>query len=497
MRARLALLPALAALAGCARAGNPRELVVVYPEGPASLLPHENNDEYSSAILGNVFEPLVGLDAELTLVPALAESWHTPDDLTWVLTLRSGARWHGGDPVRAAEAAAALEASRSDATSRRRTELAGVTTIEARGEREVVVRTRAPAASLMNRLTQLPIFRRGRAPDGLPEGTGPYALARWERGEVRLTARDKATPLRQLRFRVVPETARQVEMLRSGAAHVVTDLTPGEARRLAGAKVRIVSREGLLVHFLVMDCGRDRSPYVAAQPNPFRDPRVRRAVALGLDRQALVAGPLEGEGEVVDQVVGPQVFGYDPELPPWPHDPDEARRLLAAAGVREGFEVDLDFAGEPDGSTARVMEAVAEQLRGIGIRPRLRRQELSSLVRRVESRDTSFYLMPWIGTAGEFGSSAEYLLRTPGGGYGIDNGGLYSSPELDALLERVAGTFPPKRRLELLRQAARRVHDDVPVVPLHRRSDVYAVSEGLVFTPRLDREIRGAEIRWR
>jgi peptide/nickel transport system substrate-binding protein len=495
---RLAALAAAALLAACAPSRAPRELVVVYPEGPASLLPHENNDEYSSSVLGNVFEPLVGMDGELTLAPALAESWHTPDDLTWVFTLREGARWHGGAPVRAEEVAAALEAARGDATSKRSAELSGVTTIEARGERELLIRTRAPLASLLNRLSQLPVFRRSTDPRGLPEGTGPYVIADWAPAAVRLTAREKTTPLRQLRFRVEPESARQLEMLRSGAVHLVTDLAPADARRLLVARgVRVVSRKGLLVHFLVMDCGRERSPYVKDRPNPFRDPRVRRAVALGLDRQALVAGPLEGEGEVVDQVVGPQVFGYDPELPPWPHDPAEARRLLAEAGLGAGFDVELDFSGEPRGATARAMEAVAEQLRGIGIRVGLRRQELASLVRRVETRDTSFYLMPWIATAGEFGSSAEYLLRTPGHGYGIDNGGLYSNPELDALLDRARATFRTDERLAQLRRAARTVHADVPVVPLYRPTDVYGLAEALEFAPRLDREIRGAEVRWR
>jgi peptide/nickel transport system substrate-binding protein len=333
----------------------------------------------------------------------------------------------------------------------------------------------------------------------MPEGTGPYALERWERGrEVLLRAQGAATALRQLRFLVVPKTPRQIEMLTAGEAHVVADLTPREARRLRGVKgVRVASRKGLLVQFLAMDCARERSPYVAAERNPFRDPRVRRAVALGLDRQALVEGPQEGEAEVVDQIVGPQVFGYDPELPPWVPDREGARGLLAAAGFEAGFDVDLDFNGDPDGATERMVELAATQLRAIGIRVRPRRQSLASLVKRVEARDTSFYLMPWIGTSGDFSSSAEYLLRTPGNGHGIDNGGMYSSKEVDGLLDRAQATVVAAQRQRLLRQAARKVHDDAPVVPLCRLSDLYAVSAGLAFEPRLDREIRGAELRWR
>jgi peptide/nickel transport system substrate-binding protein len=496
---RLPVLIAAAALAACARVRDPSELLVAYPEGPASLLPHENNDEYASSILGNVFEPLVALDGDLKLVPALAESWHTPDDQTWVFTLRNGARWHGGDPVLAGEVVAALTAARDAPSSRRRAELAGVVAIEARDERNVAIRTRSPMAPLMNRLSQVPVFRPASRPGGLPSGTGPYALEGWERGrEVRLAAQPPKLPLRRVRFLVVPHRARQVAMLRGGQVHVVTDLTPAEARELrASPQVRVVSRKGLLVHFVAMDCGRERTPFVAAERNPFRERGVRRAVALGLDRQALVSGPLEGEGEVVDQIVGPQVFGFDPELAPWPHDVDASRGLLAAAGWPQGFDVELDFAGEPEGSAARATAALAEQLLRIGIRARPRAQDLASLMRRVESRDTSFYVMAWISSAGDFSSSAEYLLRTPENGYGIDNGGLYSNPEVDALLERAVATPLPAQRLALLRQVARLVHDDVPVVPLYRRSDIYAVAADLAFEPRLDRDIRGAQIRWR
>jgi peptide/nickel transport system substrate-binding protein len=234
---------------------------------------------------------------------------------------------------------------------------------------------------------------------------------------------------------------------------------------------------------------------VSTPRNPFRDVRVRRAVALAIDRDALVRGPLAGQAEVVDQIVSPQVFGHHDGLPLLAHDPAEARRLLAEAGYADGFEVDLDLtatAGRPHPA----LEPVMRDLGAVGIRVRPRASQLASLLDRVERRDTALYLMGWISTSGDAGSSAEYLLHTPGGAYGIDNGGGYSSPDVDRLLGEAARCLDSGERRLLLRRAFERVHEDVPVVPLYRATDIYAVAERLVFVPRLDREIRGAELRW-
>src|SRR5689334_19541276 len=108
-------------LCGC-RAGAPvpepaQRVVVAYASGAQALRPHLANDEYTSSILGNVFEPLVALDGELGLQPALAESWLTPDDLTWVFRLRPGVRFHDGTPLEARDVVAALEQARSDPSS--------------------------------------------------------------------------------------------------------------------------------------------------------------------------------------------------------------------------------------------------------------------------------------------------------------------------------------------------------------------------------------------
>ena len=99
-----------------------------------------------------------------------------------------------------------------------------------------------------------------------------------------------------------------------------------------------------------------------------------------------------------------------------------------------------------------------------------------------------------MGTSGDLGSTAEFLLRTPSEDRGTDNGGAYSSPETDALLDAASATLDPSARLALLRRIEERVRLDVPVIPLLRREDMYGTAAGVSFELRLDREIRGATL---
>ncbi len=486
---------------GCREAPAPSRLVVAYPAGPETLLPHLAHDEYTMAILSNVYEPLVELDGDLALRPALAEAWYTPDESSWVFRLRAGARLHDGRPLEAREVALSLERARSDPRSRRQAELTAVSAIEAPDPRTVVVRTRFPFAPLPNRLASAPIWADPVRAGESPVGTGPYRVKSGTSGgdtvlEAVEGGRDSPPSIRLLEFRVVRETGEQIALLKRGDVDLVGEVPLEQVSALRSLPgVRLTARKGLLVLFLAMDCSRETSPYVSGPRNPFRDQRVREAVALAIDREALVRGALAGQGEVVDQIVGPQVFGYHDRLPPRPFDPGRSRRLLAEAGHAAGFDVDLDFLNS-ESARDSVLAALVKDLAQVGIRVRPRPSDGASLLRRIESRQTALYLMPWISTSGDAGLSADYLLHTPGGGYGVDNGGGYSSPEVDRLLEAASRQLQADARRLLLHAMAVRVHADVPVVPLYRRTDLYATASGLSFVPRLDRQIRGSEIRW-
>jgi peptide/nickel transport system substrate-binding protein len=477
-------------------------VVIVYPVGPASLDPDAAGEEFAISILGNVYEPLVDLDRALAVRPGLASSWYTRDPRTWVFGLRPGLRLHDGRPLTAQDVARSLERSRADPASRRQGDLTAVDRVEAEDERTVLVHTRFPFAAIPNRLATVPISVPAAAANDAPLGTGPYRVHSWTpKADTELEAwpgyRDGRPAVGTVLFRVVGQVEHRVDLMRRGQAHLMVDAPSESLVELRAAGLRTPNQKGLRVLSLVMDTARERSPDVSTRRNPFRDPRVRRAVALALDRGALVAGPLGGEAEVVDQIVAPGVFGSFEDLPALPFDPAESRRLLAAAGYGGGFAVTLDYMPGRYRGMDPLVRLLGVQLEAVGIRLTPRPWETHEFFARTARRETAFHLLGWMSTSGDAGATYDFLVHSPGGGYGTQNAGGYASPEVDRLIEAAARRLDSGERLKMLRAVAERLQADLPLIPLYRQIDLYAVSPDLEFEPRVDRRIRGAQLRFR
>jgi peptide/nickel transport system substrate-binding protein len=217
---------------------------------------------------------------------------------------------------------------------------------------------------------------------------------------------------------------------------------------------------------------------------------------LSVDRQALVHGPLGGFAEVIDQIVPPEVFGYDRTVPSRAHDPETARRLLREAGYPDGFEVDLDYVPGRYRASDQVVSAVSKDLGQVGIRCRLRPDTAQAYLDRLHRHQTALYLIGMIGQTGDAAWSYGWLLHTPARGYGGINGGAYSDEWLDRLIEDASVPLSPRQRQRLHFAAAHRVYEQVPVIPLYRQTDLYAVTRDLAFEPRLDRRLEAAALRW-
>ena len=232
-------------------------------------------------------------------------------------------------------------------------------------------RTREPDPTLMVSLASVQIVPRGSGPiagSGLrlrPIGTGPYRLASQSpSGAVELQAWEgywrEQTGVPLLSFSSLPDERQRVEALLSGRLDLISDVPPDLADSIAGGDgLQLLERAGLLIVYLGFDQERARAPYVSAARNPFRDRRVRRAVAAAIDRTRLAA---EVGGEPAYQLVPRGVFGWDPEQEPSRPDPSLARRLLEAAGYADGFSVVLDAPLTSFVGDARVAPFVARAL---------------------------------------------------------------------------------------------------------------------------------------
>ncbi len=499
-RAAAAVLAALLLASGgaCRRASaSPSVLRIGHETDVLSLDPTAVTESGTNSILSNVYEGLVAFDRDMAIVPALAATWGNEDDRTWLIELRE-TRFHDGTPLTAEEVKLALDRAR-EGPSGVRAHLSTIESIDALDARRLRLRTIRRDPLLMNRLAYVLIPRRTRAVDGSPRlvGTGPYEIVRWEKGRVLETrAFDgywKGRPAVDVaRFVPVAEGDRSVEALEGHEVDVLRFFPEMLRGRVDAPGVHVVARNGLITYYLWFNT--ERAP-AGAPRNPFADRRVRQAVSLAIDRDAL-ARRMGSTAVPARQLVQKGVFGYVAEGPHLGYDPEAARALLRQAGYPDGFDTVLTHRGQV--SVASAAGAVRDMLAAVGVRVRLEAPEWETVVHAWQSHRLPFFLAGWNFENGDATSFLEDCLMTPDSRRqrGSSNPG-FSSARLDGLIEEQAVIFGDPNRLRHYAEVMRAVLDEMPLVPLYDRANLYGVADGVEWQPRLDGKLLAAEMKRR
>ncbi len=496
---------ALAALglASCRReaprpSGAPFGISVPYEVG--SLDPHRRDWASAFAVASHFYEPLVTVDANLGLVPALARRWENPDARTWLFEIRPGVRFHSGKPLTAEDVVYSFERLKAG----RDLEIAGYASsvVSARALLPLVVelKTGAPNAVLLNALRFVSIVPAGSGfatMEASANGTGPYRLAAWKPGEeIDLVRNDDYWGERPALPRVVMRLARRPEeaardflegrsqLVQLGARGVEEDL-------VKRAGVPLLRRTSLFTKYLGFDLD-GVSGGSGMRPSPFLDRRVRQALHLAIDRAALTSR-LSTHAVPASQLVPPLVFGYDPSLPPPSHDVDRARRLLAEAGYPGGLDATLHTRKRFE-EPARLL---AEILAPAGFRLTVLSLPDEEFFAAVEGHATELFFTRRGCPAGDLGNLLENTAHTfdPEKGLGMANDGRTSDPRLDALIEESSAILDTAGRSRALHALMRALMNDLTLVPLYFDEDVYALAKGYAWQPRADSYVLSQEVR--
>jgi peptide/nickel transport system substrate-binding protein len=484
-----ALLPLLLiALDGCRHHGaapSRRPLRIATYSGPLSLDPHEKNEAATFSLLSNVYDTLVAFDAQLRVKPALAASWENPNDLTWRFRIRPGVHFHDGRLLTADDVVASLERVRHHPRSGAANYLVTVDKVRKLDDATVEITTLRPSPVLLNKLTFVFIVPRD-APEEIrqPIGTGPYRLLSATDKAVRFAAYGQswhgAAPEPDVEFLVVPDALQRVEMLERGEVDVVQEVEPDLAARVEkAAGCRLLASEGLSVEYL----------HVRVDAPPFSDLRVRQALMVALDRDALVRDHLRGHGLPIAQMVGRQVFGYAPDLQPPRRDVARARQLLAAAGVQPGFAIDLEF------RAGRGANEVARQLADVGLLVRPVPRPWGEMYKRLQEGKVLFYLGAYLAGSADASDVFDSKVHSRGAmGYGDTNYNGFSDPVLDRMIDDSATTMDMLQRRAQLQAVMRRLMESLPLVPLYSPYPLYGVRDDVQWEPRRDSQMRAVEI---
>lgn len=496
---RRALFAALLA-ASCSRGAQPRDVITIaVPYEVTTLDPHAEYSVSNYSILFNVYEPLIVMDEEMKIRPALAERWESPDALTWIFHLRPSVHFQSGRPLRAADVVASFERLMRSRDLEARSYLLRVSQVRALDSRTVEVRTDRPIRFLLNRLSSVLVIPEGASPAELAlaaDGTGPYALVEWRRGEsIRLRRNelhwDTKPALREVRFVLGRSAEQAAEGLVAGRYQVASIDARLESKLGGSSRVELVRRESLYVKYLGCDLARDATPFCKVRPNPFRNPLVRRAIHLAIDREQLVSA-LAAQGIPASQLVPRFVFGFDPTIPVASHDAAESRALLKQAGLPQGFDVVLH--------TRRILSEAAllvrEQLRPLGIRVDVQVLPDGEYFGATRGHQLTFWLDRWGCTTGNASELLENAIHSldERSRFGVDNESGYVNATLDRAIEESAEVENADERRLALQRLMRSLMNELVWIPLYSDQDVYGVDESLSFRPRADSYIRLADI---
>lgn len=480
-----------------------------------SLDPHANLESPTFSVQCNLYEPLTDTDAENNLVPCLAERWENVDETTWMFYLRDGVQFHGGEAFTADDVVFTLRRALDWPKSRLSSEIQTIETVDAVDENTVRITTRGPDVILPLRLTMALMMNREWTEAQLAEGgegrlasqangTGAYKLTSFRKDEACVLTVNEAywgdePDVKELIFDPTASDATRMAGLQRGEFDLVVHVPPRYVEQVEGLEdYSIIERPSLRLIYLGLDCGRKQSPGILGlDENPLTDPRVRQAIALGIDNELIVKTIMAGHATPADQLLPPGVTGHDPNLRLDRPDYERAQTLLAEAGYPEGFAIRLDGPNDRYINDEMILQAVAQELAQIGIEVEVNAMPKARFFSMEREGETSFFLIGWSNSSGDGAATFEHLLHTPdrerelGGGNTATN---YSNPQLDALTEAAAQEFDPQLREGLLQKANAVAMGDLPHIPLHFQNNLFALNARLQWQPRLDTQIRGMDL---
>ncbi|MGH7266671.1 MAG: ABC transporter substrate-binding protein [Candidatus Rokuibacteriota bacterium] len=424
----------------------------------------------------HLFEPLVGIEGpDLKPVGLLADRWENVSPTTWRFFLRRGVKFHNGEAMDAADVKYSFDRY-ADPKNRRLPYSRPIERVEVRDPYTVDVITREPFAALLTNLTRLVILpkdTRSRAgAEGFaqqPVGTGAYRFVEWRRDQQLVLEanatwwRGTAQPQR-LVFRSIKDPSTRTAELRTGGVDVIVTPPVPQLEMLDTGDTQVLPVKGgrMIIH-----------PFHMRQ-KPLDDPRVRRAVNLAVNRDAIVKTVLGGRGVVLAGPFTSAWLGYDPAVKPWPYDPDRAKRLLAEAGYAGGFETTWNISSGVFLKDTEIAEAVASQLRQVGIQVKLVPTERAKIQK--DATEGTFQGITSVAWGAQF--EPDPMLS-----WVFVNRPHIDAPRIIELIEKGRREVDLEKRRAIYREVYRIGHDDAVWLFIHAQDELWAKRRDIPWQP--------------
>jgi peptide/nickel transport system substrate-binding protein len=428
----------------------------LYPNNPLA-------DAGSVLLDSQVFDGLVQYENQNQIVPDLASGWTTPNDTTWIFTIKNGIKFHDGHILTPADVVYSLNLLKSMNSTNDFAEsyANSLASVQAVGTNQVKIVTSQPDPVLLNKLTYLYILDKNLPKGDNPSlaGTGAYEYkpgTMLSNSKVQLVAandfHDGQVMTKSLTMDDVTSDSQLLDGFKNHQYDIVGQV-PNKDAKQPGSYTFVEHDDS--VDFLLLN----------TTTGPLSNKLVREALRYALNPAALAE---QGLGETVipiNQLIPPSIPGYNPNLPTYQQNIVKAKQLLAQAGYGNGLTLTLDI------SSNDLNQVISNQLKQVGITVNYKQYDnLNDLVNGFLNGQNEITSLAYASSTLD---GADVLGSTivPAN---------YSNPKFYALVNQATTTINPAARLKLLQQAETIVSQDVPAIPLYYDDNVYLMNQPYV-----------------
>ncbi len=483
------------------------ELKIAFADNLSSLDPQLNNFAGDRSAGLFFFDMLVS-NYYNKLLPSLATEWKNIDENTWHFTLRPSVKWSNGEAVTAEDIIFSIERARkvpgsvAPFTSYVRT----IESVTAKDAQTLEFKTNIPNPDLPLNLASVPIVNKKVVEGATSEdfnsgkalvGTGPYVLDTYTPGKGFIA---KANPnywgekvlWDKVDYRYTANAASRTAALLAGDVDVIDKVSVSDLPALEkNDKVSVYAYNGLRVLVLQPSFNPNPNQYItdnAGKPldkNPLLDVKVRQALSLAINREAVASRILQNGVTVANQWMPKGSIGYNPEIQDIAFDAEKAKALLAEAGYPEGFKLTVHVPTDRYPLAPETVQAVAQFWTRIGVKTEVQVVPWAVYSGEAKKNNYAMSVIAWGNGTGEASYGMVSILATvnPEKGLGASNWGRYSSERFDQLLAQTTKEFDQAKREGFMREAAQVVSEDVGIIPLFHYKNIWAAKKGLVVKP--------------
>jgi peptide/nickel transport system substrate-binding protein len=471
-----------------------------------TLDPHSQNHSATTTISGYVYESLTRYTETFDVEPALAAKWTfvTPTQVRF--ELRKGVKFHDGTPFTADDVVFSLQRIKHPA-SNMIIYASGVKEVKKIDAHTVDFMLDGPNPVLLRNLTYVRIMSKAWAVKNKVEnpqdfkakedtfasrnamGTGPYRLTSWVPDQrITMVANkdwwDKPSGnVSEVHYLPIKSDATRVAALLSGALDLLTDLPPQDVAKLkADPRLKVIEGPENRTIFFALDLGSDEIKGSSVKgKNPFKDKRVREAMSLSIDREAIKRTLMRGLSIPAAVMVAPVTYGWSQQLDVV-QKPDVARakQLMTEAGYPDGFDTPLACPNDRYVNDEEICQAVVSMWARIGIKAKLTTQPMTQHSVGLQRFEFPLYMYGWGVTTFDAQYTLQDIVHTKtSSADGKGNYSRVSDAKVDALVQQMKVETDVPKRLALMQEALKRTRDEFLFIPIHHQVRPWAMKAGV------------------